>query len=465
MTSSLGTRARAALVSTAAIGLAVLAAAPASAATTSGTPSTPTELFNAYQACSTDASAPLYVAGRDGLIVEGIPNDSATGITDLTVQYQLWPVSDPTQIVTGSDTYAIPGNEASVNIGGGTLTDGQDYAWQARTVDPSGTASSWSAPCYVADDDTAPTVAPTISSVNYPTGQSDQGGAPVKLTLGANGVSDVAGFEYSWNGTLPVPVADIGAHGIPQWQDPYSDPTYWARATTLGGSTTVSLIPPQDTGYLRLTVISLDRALNQSPETTYDIWLKPDGPTVTQLSHPAVFGKPTAFKLTPNPALEAASPVVSYTVVDMSSQGQTSTTVKACADGSAELTLALKGIYGDMLSVTSTSADGWVSEAGSWNNGSINTAPTVASAVYPENGTGGGTGTAGTFTFTPNVKGVASYTYSFNGGTPVTVKARADGSAQISWTPSQSGWYDLNVYATTRSGIQLAPYDYYFTVD
>lgn len=76
-----------------------------------------------------------------------------------------------------------------------------------------------------------------------------------------------------------------------------------------------------------------------------------------------------------------------------------------------------------------------------------------------------GAGVPGTFTFAPKVKGVASYTYSFNWGPATTVKAGAQGVAQISWTPSQSGWYDPEVCATTKDGIQLAPYDYYFTVN
>ena len=28
-----------------------------------------------------------------------------------------------------------------------------------------------------------------------------------------------------------------------------------------------------------------------------------------------------------------------------------------------------------------------------------------------------------------------------------------------------SGFYDIEVYATTRNGLQLAPYDYYFSVN
>jgi len=54
---SLGTRTRVALVSVMSIGLALFAVAPASAV--GGAPTTPTELFNAYEACSIDSTAPV----------------------------------------------------------------------------------------------------------------------------------------------------------------------------------------------------------------------------------------------------------------------------------------------------------------------------------------------------------------------------------------------------------------------
>jgi hypothetical protein len=68
------------------------------------------------------------------------------------------------------------------------------------------------------------------------------------------------------------------------------------------------------------------------------------------------------------------------------------------------------------------------------------------------------------FTFTPKVEDVVSDMYSFNYGTPVTVKADPGHAATISWTPGQSGFTNLRVYATTGDGVQLEPYYYSFTV-
>ncbi len=64
------------------------------------------------------------------------------------------------------------------------------------------------------------------------------------------------------------------------------------------------------------------------------------------------------------------------------------------------------------------------------------------------------------------MKGVASYTYSFNGGDPVTVKAGDDDQpVSIPWSPTDSGSNYLYVYATTKDGIQLAGSWYWFTVN
>jgi hypothetical protein len=48
-------------------------------------------------------------------------------------------------------------------------------------------------PCYLNVDNTPPASPPTVTSSNYPAGTVVQGGAPVHVTFGANGVSDVVG--------------------------------------------------------------------------------------------------------------------------------------------------------------------------------------------------------------------------------------------------------------------------------
>ena len=461
---SFGARPRAVLAFLGTLGLALAAAAsPASAV--DGTPTTPTQLFNGYRHCSTDATRPAYQWTGDGLVVEGVP-----GITDTTgnplvgVRYQVWPVSDPTRITTVSRDRVPVGFEAPASLPASALTEGQTYAWQAQTV-VGGAVSDWSAPCYVTADQTRPASAPTVTSPNYPPGGWNKGGEPVEFTLSAGGVDDVEGFEFSWQQDLPVIGTTIGDHGIPQPVDPYSDTTYFKRADTLGGSATLSLVPPTGSGPMTLWVRSLDRAYNGSALTRYSFRVSSTAPTVTPAVPKPEFGEPTTFTFRPDPELQAKSPVVSYSVHTVGLQDDRTFEVAAGADGTATVDLALDGINGASLQVTSKSANGWVTDAAWWSI-SYDTTPTVASDAYPENGSGGGAGVPGTFAFTPKVKDVVSYTYTFNTGDPeVTVPADADHTASIDWTPASDGWYDLTVYATTGSGIQLAPYDYFFTVN
>ncbi|MFK0282375.1 hypothetical protein ACIQVL_18175 [Streptomyces sp. NPDC090499] len=461
---SFGARPRAVLALLGTLGLSLAAAAsPASAA--DGTPTTPTQLFNGYRNCSTDADRPTYLPSLGNVVVEGVPGTTdATGNPPVSVRYQAWPVSDPSQTETVTRDRATPGFEATSILPGDMLADGQTYAWRAQTV--AGTAASdWSVPCYVTIDDTRPASTPAIASPNYPPNQWNQGGDPVRFTLDANGADDVAGFQYSWTGSFEsIVLADFDDHHIPQPRDPYADPGHFVRADATGGSATVDLVPPYG-GAVTLWVRSLDRALNPSEATSYHFYVSPTSPTVTPADPSPEFGDTTTFTLRPDAGLQSRSPVVSYSVHTVNGpDGDRTFDVAAAADGTATTELTMDGINGEHVEVTSKSADGWVSDPAFWDI-DYDTTPTVASDVYPENGSGGGAGVPGTFTFTPKAKGVVSYTYAFDSEPEVTVAAGADGTASVDWAPDSAGPDGLQVYATTRSGIQLATYYYSFTVN
>jgi hypothetical protein len=452
-----GARKRVAIVAAVALGFSVLAAGPASAIT--ATPTTPTNPAN-DGACATDASAPFYANANEGLTIEAQPNASnvtgTTGGNDIPVTevFQIWPVDNPSQITSYTLDSTLSGLEGQINVSASVLADGQTYAWDAQTQF-GGQSSDWMAPCYVAIDNTPPSAAPTVISANYPANQLDQPGAPIQFTFGANGMSDVAGYSFAW---LEYP-----SPGSPR---PISDPfTGWAAtvaAPTLGGSATVDLVPPFATGFASLYVSSMDRAGNSSPVTEYVFYLKPTTPSIKLQGPVPKFGTQTEFQLRANAGLEAQSPVTSFTVETLSDSGETTQTIPASDDGVAEFKPTIDSADESFI-VSTTSADGWQSDT-NWYF--VNTAPTVSSTAYPENGNGGGSGVSGTFTFKPPVKGVVSYSYSFDwGSTYTTVQASPNGEAEITWTPPQSGFYDLNVYATTANGTQLLPYDYFFTVN
>ena len=458
-------RYRAALVAAAALAATAMGTASATAAATG--PTAPNELFNGYQHCSTNASAPTYLwGGTEGVTLEGIPRDAAAASgTDFGAQYLLWPVPAPTQTTTYSSyTSFSAGFEAPANVPGGALTDRTTYAWQARTIIDGSTVSTWSKTCYIAIEDGQPAV-PTVTSANYPAGQFEPGGVPVQVTFGASGDSDVAGYEYVWDtGTLPVYGVSIGAYGIPEPKSIWADTKYYVKAPSLGGDVSLNLIPPSGWGPHTLTVASINRADSTSTPVDYQIYVGSTAPTVTTAVASPQFDTPTKFTFTPNATAEAASPIVSYSV---SIGGGTPHVFKAGANGSATVTLRLNNVNGNNgVAVTSTSANGWVSDPYE-KYYYFNTTPIVNSNEYPEYATSGGVGVSGTFTLTAQAPNIVSYTYSFdNGATETTVPANAAGNAQFTWAPPTGATsYDLNVYGTTKDGLQLQYTDYYFSVN
>ena len=290
----------------------------------------------------------------------------------------------------------------------------------------------------------------------------NEGGVPAHFVIDSAGTPDVEGYEFAWQPSLPVTGVDIGDHGIPQPRDPYDDTAFFVRAGTLGAPVALDLVPP-GSGPVTLYVASLDRTHNRSATASYTFLLDSPAPTVTPRSQPG-FDQPVTFDLAPDPALQAKSPITGYTVkVDGTPTGQT-LHVAADNDGTARARLTLAGVYGNDVTVTSLSANGWVSSPARYSV-TFDTSPTVTSDAYPETESSGGVGVPGTFTFAPKVKGVASYTYSINGADAVTVKAGRGHRAHVQWTPTDSGYTYLVVLATTRDGIVLAQTDYWFLVN
>ncbi len=466
MTHASAWRGRAALTAASAVALTLLT--PGAAGAAGGVPVTPTDLYNAGQACSADPAAPVVLKGATGLGgpgVMGIPSHTDPSVTNLNEEFRYWPVSAPEQTGTVTRRGAYAGEEATGTLP--VLADGLTYAWQARTVDPgNGAASDWTAACYVTADNTAPAAAPSASSPNYPENQWTPGGTPVQFDFSANGDTDVVGFQYTWQGGFVGGASETGPHGVPIFHSVYEDPEHAVRADTPGGSATVHLVPPAgSSGPIQFQVRSLDAAGNASPIRSYWVVVNSTSPTVSQLSHSPLFGKPTDFRLTPDQGVQAASPVVSYTVTDTTTHS--STVVPAGADGTAETTLVLNNPAGNSFEVTSKSANGWVSSKAQWSR-RIDTTPTVTSTDFPEFDLGGAVGTPGTFHLAPKIPGtqIAGYTYDFGWGTEaVTVKAGPHGEADFTFTPTASGWYDLQVYATTKDGLRLSTGVYTFIVN
>ncbi|MBE1575548.1 hypothetical protein ACFORH_00900 [Amycolatopsis roodepoortensis] len=87
----------------------------------------------------------------------------------------------------------------------------------------------------------------------------------------------------------------------------------------------------------------------------------------------------------------------------------------------------------------------------------ILSAPYVSSKEYPESTWSGGAGVPGTFTFTPGMPGIVSYTYSVRNDRgavteEITVPADGSGAGTMTWTPPERGIYSVHVRGNTADG-------------
>ncbi|WP_441249016.1 hypothetical protein [Kitasatospora sp. McL0602] len=418
-------------------------------------PGVPTKTFTAPYACSTKGPYP-YVSSLSPSLMAMLHD--LDGGTDLKGNFAVWPVDNRDQ--RKEFTADMPeGRAAAATVPPGILADGGTYGWQVQGDDGTD-QSAWSQPCYFHVDATRPTAATVVTSSNYPADQTAPAGVPAEFTFGAGGVADVAGYQYSWTQDMPVDGWSAGPDGTPQWTDPYNLPGH-VRASRLGGTAKVTLTPP-DAGPQRLFVRSLDRAGNPSDVTMYQFYVPSTMPAVAGAPDNVRLGVPFTLQLAPNAAV---APVDSYTV---QVNHDAVRTVPANADGRASLPVTLTNTGGNTITVRSHSTNGWVSSTNEVHV-NVDTTPTISSDVYQEETetpvNSGGVGVSGVFTFAPKVANVASYTYSFDYSRETTVRAGADGTAQISWAPSESGQHTLYAYATDAAGRVFDTYYYYFDVN
>jgi hypothetical protein len=116
------------------------------------------------------------------------------------------------------------------------------------------------------------------------------------------------------------------------------------------------------------------------------------------------------------------------------------------------------------LRVRTVTADG-VESRENFYGFSISSAPYVSSEEYPEGEWSGGPGVPGTFTFTPGMPGIVSYTYYVSNGwgqetDEVTVPADGSGAGTATWTPTEWGIYSVIVWGTTSDGTRSGSIGY-----
>ncbi|KAB1901497.1 hypothetical protein F8279_27595 [Micromonospora sp. AMSO1212t] len=132
----------------------------------------------------------------------------------------------------------------------------------------------------------------------------------------------------------------------------------------------------------------------------------------------------------------------------------------AAADGTVTFryTLTKRG-YTYVTVVARNAAGVQTTEGGtSW---SVTDSPVVVSTDFPSSGSG--KFAPGTFTFKPRQLGAVKYTYQMPGAEG-TVAAAADGTATITWTPSDAGYHTLYVKSVTADGAESLQTYYSFYV-
>ncbi|MDT7805385.1 MAG: hypothetical protein QOI78_8818 [Actinomycetota bacterium] len=464
-------------------------------------PDKPTDLTTDGKPCD---GKPLVGPGETQLVAKVTDPDDFSVLLD--TEFAFWPADHPDQRSTSAGR-PYGGDTAMFDVGP-QLADGVTYAWQVRGKDDL-SAGPWSRICTFRTDLVQPDKPPTVTSTDF-TSSRDIGGTgiPGTFTFGANGVKDVTGYVYGFNGETYIPVS----------------------AAKPGGPATVSYTPDQ-WGSRRLTVRSVDAAGSWSSErTTYEFFVPNNAPVTTCTPDRAYLGEPrqctirargnggaTAFvyrfeggpattvpagpdgtaTITVTPAdpagsadlrvrtrlangnltvestssvnTDRAEPVIdvprdavvgkpasiafhavlpgSETFTYRFDSGEP-ITVPVGADGTTTVTVVPAAAFSRPIEVFSTTGTGQRSGTESTYVDVLSNQPAVTSTDYPEYAYSGGTTIPGTFTFSSPVPGAVSYTYTFNEDAPVTVPAGPDGTASVVLTPLHA--YSQTVLVTTR---------------
>ncbi|GAB1510512.1 hypothetical protein [Actinophytocola sp. KF-1] len=341
------------------------------------------------------------------------------GPSSLTVRAQVWNTADPGNVYevvpdawTGAFRFTYPD---SLSVDG-------TYQWRARTEDSDGAVSAWTAPCTFTLDRTRPDVEPTVESDYFVEDGGPPGATgPGTFTFGANGVADVAGYQWSGIGVTDGEV----------------------RTDAPGGSATVTILPTSD-GPASISVYSFDAAGNMSPARTYRFWVLSNAPT-TSFRNQHYFGERVPVTLT-----ATQSGAATFTYSWAAEDGAPEHTVPVGADGTAAIVVDMprSGPTAYRFTAWSTDADRQrsqtydelvhINDAEPWIDLSawhVAVGETVTAVVDPV-----------------FLGDVATYVWRVDGGPEQVVVPEADDSARFTYVPAEAGDHLIEVWATYANG-------------
>ncbi|MEU8180711.1 hypothetical protein AB0B86_08050 [Micromonospora sp. NPDC049047] len=436
-----------ALTCTAVLGL---TATPAAAAL-----SAPTDLKTADQPCATTAPGPYLSPDRlnmaGAVVLKGTLSGADEG-TELQADFQVWDVTHPEQPQQWLTGMAPSNDEVYIQLEDDSRQlDGVTYAWRVRVLDGA-TATSWSGTCYFTVDRTGGP-APTVASAQYPSGDWDNAsgaiGVPGTFTL-TSASADTVRYRYEFYESElsePIPPAFVDADG-------------------LGGPATVESTP-RAAGYHSVAVYAIDRAGNYSEPAHYVYYVKETRPSIFSSAYPEGtpnldynIGVPGAFELRSSVANTAS---LAWRI----DGGGPSGTVPVAADGTATAMIAPTRAGQQTLYVHSVTRDGTAHAARAYQF-TVDDGPRLTGDVDR----GVTIGSSLNFHLTPRSPQVQAYVYwvEHSGLFPppiekITIPARADGTADLTWVAKQTDVNGLRIQSRSADGTLSVPRWNYISVD
>ncbi|MEV0328085.1 hypothetical protein AB0H63_16800 [Micromonospora echinospora] len=419
-----------------------LAAVPAAAAVTA-----PTDLRTADQPCATAAPGPYLSPSRlndaQAVVLRGTFSRTSED-TGLRAEFQVWDITTPEQpqqwlrnVGEQSDQVYVQLEDESKQL------DGVTYAWRVRVLDGTD-ASPWSSTCHFTVDRTGGPAA-TVTSAVYPAGSWDDAsgaiGVPGAFTL-TSASDDTVGYRYRFHS------AEL------------SDDSDYALVDTdaLGGPATVQWTP-RAADHHALIVYTVDRAGNWSGAAYHEFYVKETRPAIFSSAYPDWgsnlnynVGVPGAFELT-------ATVTGTASFVWRIDEDGPSGTASVGADRTATVMIAPTRAGRQTLHVHSVTHDGTAHAPRAYAF-TVDNGPTLTG----DTDRGVTIGSSLTFHLAPRAPQVEAYLYwpqhSGLAEPPVekiTVPARADGTADLTWTATGTSVIGLRFQSRSADGTLSEP--------
>ncbi|HEY0535004.1 MAG TPA: hypothetical protein VGD29_25760 [Actinoplanes sp.] len=398
------------------------------------------------------------------------------------VQFAIWPVDHPDRRRQIRGGYGVDPT-AAVDLS--DYPDGTVLAWAGQARDGDDT-SPWSSPCFLTVDNTPPRTPPAVRSTDC-TGVFvlDRAGDPDTVGFawsarggsgrvrGDHGRIQVGGDEVTVNA---VDAAGNEGPDVAYACTPPADdaPGVSVPALVAGEAGTITLTSPAtDVVAYEYDFGDGRRRVDAGPAGTTQLPWTPghSGAYTLTVSSVTATGELSGSReqsfdvIDPRPSLRAGPDNAAVTITSGLSDGSE---YQYSVDGGAErsvrfaprITVPVVAAHAAPVVVSARvrRADGTLTPAGTLTV-AVSSAPVIK--PVPDLGVAAIAGRIGTVTLTPGRPGVVGYRYSFGDGAPEqTVAARADGTADVAFTPESAGWRVLTAVSVDGDGTASDRRDY-----